>query len=222
MTPQEELAALRSSQKKPLTPIEELRQLRASQDRGSSLGMSRARSFDELLASTSGKDEQMFDYTTGAAGGLRAKISFGETPEEKELILKKIVGDEGYTKDSQGRLALTEAGQISQGMKPVGKNLIIEEEGFSLRDVSDLAGIAPESIGAVIGGIIGAPTLVGGALGAGVGAGLGQSAEESIESLLGIQKQSLGEVAKDVATEAALAGGIDLVTMGRAGFADYG
>ena len=214
MTPQEELAALRSSQKKPLTPIEELRQLRASQDRGSSLGMSRARSFDELLASTSGKDEQMFDYTTGAAGGLRAKISFGETPEEKELILKKIVGDEGYTKDSQGRLALTEAGQISQGMEPVGKNLIIEEEGFSLRDVSDLAGIVPESIGAVIGGIIGAPTLVGGALGAGVGAGLGQSAEESIESLLGIQKQSLGEVAKDVATEAALAGTIDLVTMG--------
>ena len=134
--------------------------------------------------------------------------------KKKELILKKIVGDEGYTKDSQGRLALTEAGQISQGMKPVGKNLIIEEEGFSLRDVSDLAGIAPESIGAVIGGIIGAPTLVGGALGAGVGAGLGQSAEESIESLLGIQKQSLGEVAKDVATEAALAGTIDLVTMG--------
>ncbi len=214
MTPQEELAALRSLQKKPLTPIEELRQLRASQDRGSSLGMSRARSFDELLASTSGKDEQMFDYTTGAAGGLRAKISFGETPEEKELILKKIVGDEGYTKDSQGRLALTEAGQISQGMEPVGKNLIIEEEGFSLRDVSDLAGIAPESIGAVIGGIIGAPTLVGGALGAGVGAGLGQSAEESIESLLGIQKQSLGEVAKDVGTEALLAGTIDLVTMG--------
>ena len=89
MTPQEELAALRSSQKKPLTPIEELRQLRASQDRGSSLGMSRARSFDELLASTSGKDEQMFDYTTGAAGGLRAKISFGETPEEKRVDLKK-------------------------------------------------------------------------------------------------------------------------------------
>ena len=179
----------------------------------SNLGMPRAKSFEELRASASGREEG-FDYTTGAAGGLRAKVSFGETPEEKELILRKIVGEEGYTKDSQGRLALTEAGQVSQGMEPIGKNLVLEEEGFSMRDISDLAGVAPEAIGSVVGGIIGAPTLIGGAIGAGVGAGAGQAIEEGIESLLGLQKQDLGEIGKDVLTEAALAGTIDLVTVG--------
>ena len=214
MTPQEQLRQFRDSQKAERSPQDLLKEFRASQSGGSSLGMSRPKSFADLDQSSSGKDEQMFDYDTGAGGGLRAKISFGETPEEKELILRKIVGEKGYTKDPQGRLALTEAGQVSQGMEPVGKNLIIEDEGFSLRDVSDLAGIAPEAIGSVIGGIIGAPTLIGGAIGAGVGAGAGQAVEEGIESLLGIQRQSLGEIAKDVATEAALAGTIDLVSMG--------
>lgn len=220
MTPQDQLRLFRTIKSEDASPqdrLEAMRSLKSNQTgepKRSSLGMARPKSFEELVAGSSGKDEQMFDYETGAAGGLRAKISFGETPEEKELILKKIVGEEGYTKDSQGRLALTEAGQISQGMEPVGKNLIIEEEGFSLRDISDVAGIAPEAIGSVIGGIIGAPTLIGGAIGAGVGAGAGQAVEEGIESLLGIQKQSLGEVAKDVATEAALAGTIDLATMG--------
>lgn len=79
MTPQEELAAIRNSQKKPLTPLEELRQLRASQNRGSSLGMPRAKSFSELAKQTTGKDEQMFDYTTGAGGGIRSALSFMET-----------------------------------------------------------------------------------------------------------------------------------------------
>jgi len=174
----------------------------------SNIGMDRAPSFSDLRASASDRDDG-FDYDTGAAGGLRAKISFGETAEEKELILRKIVGEEGYTKDSKGLLALTEAGQLSQGMEPIGQNLIIEDEGFSMRDISDLAGIAPETIGAVIGGVLGAPGLVTGAVGAAAGAGLGQAAEEGIESLLGIQRQSLGEVGIDVAREAALAGTLD-------------
>ena len=213
MTPQEQLIEFRLNQKKELSPQELLQDFRASQPKTSSIGMRKAKSFEELMSAASGQDER-FDYETGAAGGLRAKVSFGETPEEKELILRKIVGEEGYTKDSQGRLALTEAGQINQGMEPIGKNLVLEEEGLSMRDISDLAGIAPESIGAVIGGIIGAPGLFTGALGAAVGAGAGQAVEEGIESLLGLQKQDLGEVGKDVLTEAALAGTIDLVTVG--------
>jgi len=208
MTPQEQLRLFREGQKETLTPQEQLKKFRSSESGGSYLGLPRARSFDDLLSKTSGKDEG-FDYKTGAAGGLRAKISFGETAEEKELILRKIVGEEGYTKDSKGLLALTEAGQVSQGMEPIGQNLIIEDEGFSLRDVSDLAGIAPETIGAVVGGILGAPGLVTGAVGAAAGAGLGQAAEEGIESLLGIQRQSLGEIGIDVGREALLAGGLD-------------
>jgi len=208
MTPQEQLRLFREGQKETLTPQEQLKKFRSSKSGGSYLGLPRATSFDDLLSKTSGKDEG-FDYKTGAAGGLRAKISFGETAEEKELILRKIVGEEGYTKDSKGLLALTEAGQVSQGMEPIGQNLIIEDEGLSFRDVSDLAGIAPETIGAVIGGVLGAPGLVTGAAGAAAGAGLGQAAEEGIESLLGIQRQSLGEIGGDVLKEAALAGTLD-------------
>jgi len=208
MTPQEQLRLFREGRQKQLTPQEQLRKFRSSKSGGSSLGLPRAKSFADLVSQSSNRDEG-FDYETGAAGGLRAKISFGETPEEKELILRKIVGEEGYTKDSKGLLALTEAGQASQGMEPIGQNLVIEDAGFSFRDVSDLAGVAPETIGAVIGGILGAPGLVTGAAGAAGGAALGQSVEEGIESLLGIQRQSLGEVGIDVAKEAALAGTLD-------------
>lgn len=220
MTPFDELRLYEALDKEGLNPAKELKiyealesgegsadQILGKESRGPRSGR-RAASFDEIVRQTSNKDEG-FDYDTGAAGLLRAKISFGETAEEKELILRKIVGEEGYTKDSKGLLALTEAGQLSQGMEPIGQNLIIEDEGFSMRDISDLAGIAPETIGAVIGGVLGAPGLVTGAAGAAAGAGLGQAAEEGIESLLGIQRQSLGEIGVDVAREAALAGTLD-------------
>ena len=220
MTPFDELRLYEALDKEGINPAKELKiyealesgqgsadQILGKESRGPRSGR-RASSFDDIVRQTSGEDEG-FDYDTGAAGGLRSKISFGETAEEKELILRKIVGEEGYTKDSKGLLALTEAGQLSQGMEPIGQNLIIEDEGLSFRDVSDLAGIAPETIGAIIGGVLGAPGLVTGAAGAAAGAGLGQAAEEGIESLLGIQRQSLGEIGVDVAREAALAGTLD-------------
>lgn len=198
MTPQEQLRKFREGQ---LTPQQRLKMFREEQ-----ANAGRAPSFEELMSSSSGKDEQMFDYTTGAKGSLRAKLSFMETKEERENLLRNLVGPDGYTKDSSGRLALTPKGQAAIGQKPTDKNVIIDEEGVSLRDLSDLVGYAPETIGSVVGGIIGAPTLVGGFLGAGAGAALGQSAEEGIEKMLGLQKQSLGEVATDVAIEAAVAG----------------
>jgi hypothetical protein len=201
MTPFDELRLYEALDKEGLNPAKELKiyealesgkgsadQILGKENRRPRAG-NRAMSFDDIVRQTSGRDEG-FDYETGAGGKIRSLVSFGETPEEKELILRKIVGEEGYTKDSKGRLALTEAGQASQGMEPIGQNLIIEDEGLSFRDVSDLAGIAPETIGAVIGGILGAPGLVTGAAGAAAGAGLGQAAEEGIESLLGIQRQS--------------------------------
>ena len=209
MTPQEELKALRAERnKKQLSAQEELKQLRSSQS------IERLKSFDELIKDSPTQDEQMFDYEKGARGGLRAKLSFMETTEEKENFLRNRVGEDGYTKDSKGSLALTEVGQAKEGMEPIGKNLIIDEKGFSLRDISDLAGLAPETVGSVVGGIIGAPGLITGAAGAAAGAAVGQTVEEGIESLLGLQKQTGAEVAKDVGKEAALAGTIDLITVG--------
>lgn len=215
MTPQEQLRKFRESQQKQLSPQEQLKQFRASQSRGSSLGMARPKSFTELSESTTGKDSENFDYITGAKGGIRAALSFMETPQEKENLLRQKVGESGFTKDSKGRLALTPEGQAKLGYEPIEKNLVIEEEGFRLgRDLADVAGLAPETIGSIIGGIIGAPTLIGGAVGAGVGAAGGQLLEEGLENILGLQKQTGTEVAKQAAIEGALAGSIDLVTMG--------
>ena len=67
----------------------------------------------------------------------------------------------------------------------------------------------------IIGGILGLPGGVfGSAAGAAAGAATGQAAEEGIEALLGVQKQTLPEIGKDLAKEAALAGTVDLVTLG--------
>jgi len=154
VTPQDELRLIRALNLEDITPSQELKIMRAFESgegsaddilgmRKSSLGGQRAPSFSELGNTVGSKDREMFDYKTGAKGGLRAKLSFMETAEEKENLLRNIVGEEGYTKDADGRLALTEAGQISQGMEPIGKNLIIEDEGFSFRDLADLTGVLP-------------------------------------------------------------------------------
>ena len=217
MTPQEQLRLLRAS-KDEATPASKRLQIMRAMKSGegsvddilgrpaSSLGRAKAPTFGDLQ----GKDEQMFDYKTGAGGGLRAKLSFMETDEERQNFLRQRVGEDGFTKDAKGNLALTEAGQIAEGMEPIGKNLIIDERGASLRDVADVAGLAPEVLGSVIGGVLGAPGLVTGALGAGAGAAAGQAVEEGIEGLLGLQKQTAGEVGVDLAKEAALGATFDL------------
>lgn len=221
MTPQDELRLIRALNSEDITSSQELKIMRAFESgegsaddilgmRQSSLGGLRAPSFDDLDNVSDLKDREMFDYKTGAKGGLRAKLSFMETAEEKENLLRNIVGEEGYTKDADGRLALTEAGQINQGMESIGKNLIIEDEGFSFRDLADLTGVLPETVGAVGGAILGAPGVVTSGLGAAGGAALGQSVEEIIEKMLGLQKQSFGEVALDVGKEALLAGTLDV------------
>ena len=163
----------------------------------------------EVAAQFSQKEDPNFDYKTGADSGLRALLSFGESAEDKEAILTKIVGADGFTRDSAGRLALTPQGQRAREMDPQDRNLIIEDEGFSFGDIADLTGLLPETVGGVAGAILTFPFLFG-APGAALGAGAGQLLEEGIESALGVQKQSAREVAKDVATEAALAGTFEL------------
>jgi len=164
------------------------------------------KSLKDMSDERQGRDTTNFDYSTGADGTLRSLLSFAETDGDREAILKKMVGEAGFVRDAGGNLALTQEGQKSRGMEPIGKNLIIDETGFSMRDISDLAGIVPETVGAVAGAIIGGgPTFgLGAVAGAGIGAGLGQAAEEVIEGWLGVQTQSLGEVTKDVLKEAAI------------------
>jgi hypothetical protein len=207
------------------TPTQQESELIEQQFFGASTPFLPERTFKDLMAETKkASEDEGFDYETGAPSGIRALVSFGETAEEQEAILLKNVGQGGYTKDSRGRLAITPEGQRTLGLEPSEKNIILEDEGFSAGDFADLAGILPESIGSVVGAIIGSPGVVTGAAGAAAGAATGQALEEGIESILGIQKQTLPEVGKDIAGEALLAGTVDLVGMGvfRAGKAIIG
>ena len=166
-----------------------------------------------LVDERQGRDRENFDYTSGADGRLRSLMSFGETEQDREAILASLVGEDGYVRDPSGQLALTEKGQRERGMEPIGKNLVIEDEGFSMRDISEFAGILPETVGSIGGALLGGGLTfgVGSVAGAAGGAAAGQAIEEALEQILGVQTQSLGEVAKDVAIEGAIGAGGELL-----------
>ena len=96
MTPQEQLRKFRESQ---LSPQELLQKFRA-QSKNNPFG-EKAKTFEELESASVGQDRENFDYKTGAKAGIRAALSFMETPEEKENLLKQKVGSSGFTKDSK-------------------------------------------------------------------------------------------------------------------------
>jgi hypothetical protein len=140
--------------------------------------------------------------------GFRAELSLAETDADQVLVLKKYGLDESdFLRDNRGRLAVTPEGAAKLGVD-ASKLTLIDEEGFSRNDISDLAGIAPEIIGGVAGAITGQIAIpipiLGAAFGAGIGAGGGQAAEEIFETVRGTQAQSSSEILKDVGTEATI------------------
>jgi len=183
----------------------------------------KSRSFDDLLEeakkttpTVQGQPTQAnFNTESGIQdAGLRSALSLAENKAEEEAILSKQgFSTEDYIRDNRGRLALTPSGAAKVGVQ-TDKNVLIDEEGFSRNDLSDLAGILPELAGGVTGAIKGATigtgfapgfgTLLGGAIGAFVGGGGGSLAEEAIEGIAGVSKQTAG----DIATDAAIEGGI--------------
>ena len=182
----------------------------------------RAETFEDLLAQTRTTQQKQvattqanFDTESGIQdAGLRAALSAAENNAEEENILAtQGFSREDYTRDNRGRLALTPSGARKVGVE-TDKNVLIDEEGFSRNDLSDLAGIIPELgfgiTGAIKGAAVGstiAPgigTLLGGAIGAFIGGGGGSLVEEAIEGIAGVSEQS----AKEIATDAAIEGGI--------------
>lgn len=158
---------------------------------------------------TADKLEQLFDTSTGIrSNALRSALSVAETNEEEDAILRKFdLGDDDFLRDNRGRLALTPTGAAKFGQE-TDRNILVDEEGFSKYDFSDLAGIVPELVGGVGGAIAGQLAIpipiLGAAIGAGIGAGGGQAVEELGEAVTGVQKQSFGDVAKDVGKEATI------------------
>jgi len=164
------------------------------------------------IESTPEKDvinEQLFDNSTGIkSASLRAALSAAENNAEEDAILAKFdIGEGEFLRDKRGRLALTPEGASKFGQE-TDKNILIDEDGFSRYDLADLAGIAPELIGGIGGAIAGQIAIpipiLGAAIGAGLGAGTGQGVEEIIEAGAGVSRQSAGEIAKDIGTEAAI------------------
>ena len=158
---------------------------------------------------TADKLEQLFDTSTGIkSNALRSALSVAENNEEEDAILRKFdLGDDDFLRDNRGRLALTPTGAAKFGQE-TDRNILIDEEGFSKYDFSDLAGIVPELVGGIGGAITGQLAIpipiLGAAIGAGIGAGGGQAIEELGEAVTGVQKQSFGDVAKDVGKEATI------------------
>ena len=185
--------------------------------------------FEDLLAETKTtsqiKDQPQqvnFDTESGIQNfGLRSALSVAENNAEEEAILaKQGFSAQDYTRDNRGRLALTPSGAAKVGVQ-TDKNVLIDEEGFSRNDLSDLVGIIPELgfgiAGAIKGAAVGttiAPgfgTLLGGAIGAFVGGGGGSLVEEAIEGIAGVSKQTAGDIAQDAAIEGGIAAAGELL-----------
>ena len=138
---------------------------------------------------------------------FRAGLSRMDTNEEREAYLTRTAGPSGWTKDRYGKYALTVSGMDKRGYQHKGKPTVIDEPEPAWNDIADFAGEAPAMAGAAGAGMAatGAGFVPGVAAATG-GAILGKGLDELIESLTGQNRQSLGEVAKDVALVGAEAG----------------
>lgn len=145
------------------------------------------------------------DYTTGldSVGGF-SRFQFGRMDDEKEKsnYLRTVVGEEGYRVDALGRHILTQEGRTKLGLGE-GRELAVDEEGFSFNDVKEFAGATALPIAAGIGAGIAASGVgfIPGMLIVGAATAGGKLLDEGIEAAQGLQLQSAGEIARDTAME---------------------
>ncbi len=145
------------------------------------------------------------DYRTGldsVAGFSRFQFGRMDTKEEKSNYLKTIVGDEGFRIDPLGRHILTQDGRTKLGLGE-GRELAVDEEGFSFNDVKEFAGATALPILAATGTAIAASGVgfIPGTLLVGAAAAGGKLLDEGIETAEGLQLQSVGDIARDAAYE---------------------
>ena len=179
------------------------------------------RSVKEYLAKeAAGKalNDTEFDYETGIDNiRLRGQLDMAETQEEKESVLRKYVGSQGFAYDANGRLAVTPLGQKRLNLNPTDKNIIVDEESMSAADFADFAG----TIGPVAGAIAALapqgkvlkflkPLITNDrrarSSAVAIGSDGGTGVEEAGELLLGVQEQKAGEIASDLAVEGVIGG----------------
>lgn len=186
-------------------------------------------------------DELFFDYETGVDNKkLRRNLALAETTEEQNAAILKVlketqdtelpleqenvlvneVGEQGFTRNTKGQIALTPYGMQQLGLEKLIKtrtlndgtklnlNTVIDEKDFNLKtgDLSDLAGVAGPIIGMlaaftppVIKGLIAVTKrpVFSRLLAAGVGSVAGKAVEEEvIETQQGFQLQDRDDLNK--------------------------
>jgi hypothetical protein len=134
------------------------------------------------------------------------KTQDSDTPIEQENVLLNEVGDQGFTRNTKGQIALTPKGMKQLGLENLIKtktltdgsiinlNTVIDENDFNLRtgDLSDMAGVAGPIIGMmtafvpqlrIIKGLthlFGKRDVMARMFGAGVGSAAGKAVEEEV------------------------------------------
>jgi len=138
------------------------------------------------------------DYATGVRdAATRIQMSRMDTREEKESYLTEKFG-EGWQKNNRGQYLLKPEAMEQLGLEHEGMPVAIDEVFGSWYDFLDMAGIAPEILGAVGGGMaMSGAGVVPGMAAAGAGAMAGKFLDETVEYLEGRQRQSLPEVSLD-------------------------
>ena len=162
----------------------------------------------------SGLREESFDYSGLPNSKLRRGLSFMDTAGEKEAYLTDKVGPEGvgWTTDKYGRYAIMPEFREKLGGTPGDKPLTIDNPGkYDKGDIADLAGSAPEITATILASIASRNYgLLPATLASAGAAGTAKTLEELTESGLGMQQQSVGEIAADIRDEAILGGVAEL------------
>lgn len=137
---------------------------------------------------------------------VRSALSRGDTNEEKIANVESITGKGTVSIDEKtGRFVLSPEGRKAIGDES-NEPVFIDASGIEKQDfLGDLRG----SIAPIVGGVAGAvatkgTSLLPSAAASGAGSGFGKAIDELVELFGGEQKQSLGEVASDVGSEAAM------------------
>lgn len=142
------------------------------------------------------------DYATGVNNvRFRAGFSRMSNDAEKANYLNRTVGEGQWGKDGFGAYYIKPIGARRLGINAV-KPLSIDEQKVTRYDVADLAGDAPAILGATGAGIAASGLgVVPGALIAGVGGAGGKAIDEVVKNVQGLQRQTPGELAGNIAME---------------------
>lgn len=146
------------------------------------------------------------DYETGVDDfGLRTGLGARETKDEKIAYLNDKIGKDAYTFDPGGRVILNQKGRDILGLGE-GRDIAIDEEGFSTGDFADFLGQAgaPLGSGLVAGLAMSGSAFIPAALVVGGTMALTKVAEEAYETAQGYQRQSPSDILRDAAFEGVL------------------